>query len=164
MVTLNWFSPLRGTGGDISSRAGRNASGEARRLVALCLVLALLGMVGCNPLAEPDCPDGSDQFVEYQLFMGRGGESGEVVSDAGWAQFLADSVTPRFPDGLTVLDGQGQWRNAAGQVERERSKVLILFAAAGDQGKIDAISSEYEIRFGQESVLRVVGEACVSFS
>ena len=135
-----------------------------RRTAALWLVVALIALAGCNPLAEPACPDGSDAYVEYQLFMGRGGESGEVVSDADWDRFLAESVTPRFPDGLTVLDGQGQWRNSAGRIERERSKVLILFAAAGDQGNIDAISGEYETRFGQESVLRVVGDACVSFS
>ena len=38
--------------------------------------------------------------------MGRNNQSGEVVDDAAWTRFLEDAVTPRFPDGLTVLDGQ----------------------------------------------------------
>lgn len=66
-----------------------------------------------------------------------------------------------------MLDGFGQWRDAAGQIQKERSKVPVLYAT-GDksslQADIDAISSEYEQRFEQESVLRVVDQACVSFS
>ncbi len=98
--------------------------------------------------------------------MGRGGDSGEAVSDLQWEDFLAESVTPRFPDGLTVLDGFGQWRGESGEVQRERSKLLIVFAVEdGTVGsKVDAISAEYEDRFAQESVLRVVREACLSFS
>ena len=160
---MSRLAVFRRPGAGFSAGPVGAAIGEARA-AALCIALALICLAGCVPLADPACPNGSDEFVEYQLFMGRGGQSGEVVSDADWDRFLAESVTPRFPDGLTVLDGQGQWRDSAGQIERERSKVLILFAAAGDQSKIDAISGEYETRFGQESVLRVVGDACVSFS
>ena len=46
--------------------------------------------------------------------MGRGGDAGEVVDDAAWASFLADTATPRFPNGLTVLDARGQWRDPGG--------------------------------------------------
>ena len=126
-----------------------------------------LALAACNPLAGAECPVGSEPYTEYRLFMGRGGVAGEVVGDDDWARFLADSVTPRFPAGLTVLDGHGQWRDASGQIMGERSKVLIIYAT-GDEGsvlgEIDAISNEYEQLFGQESVLRVVNEACVSFS
>ena len=89
-----------------------------------------------------------------------------MVSDEAWAAFLADTVTPRFPDGLTVVDGAGQWRDSAGVILRERSKVLIILTSPGEEGMrlTDEISQEYETRFGQESVLRVVRTACVSFS
>ena len=130
-------------------------------------LLMSLSLAACIPLSAPDCPPGFEPFTEYQLFMGRGGAAGEVVSDQDWDDFLATSVTPRFPDGLTVLDGSGQWRNGAGQVQKERSKILILYAVGDEsslQAYIDAISSEYEQRFDQESVLRVVDQACVSFS
>ena len=76
------------------------------------------------------------------------------------------TVTPRFPGGLTVLDAQGQWRDSAGVVQEERSKLLVILAAPGGDTMrlLDEISEEYERRFDQESVLRVVSDTCVSFS
>ena len=130
----------------------------------VCLVL--IAAVACSEAKPPPCPEGADQFVKYQLFMGRGGQSGEVVDDAAWEAFLGDTVTPRFPDGLTVLDGRGQWRDSEGLIQKERSKVLVILAPPSDGGMrlIDEISEEYERRFDQESVLRVVYDTCVSFS
>ena len=97
--------------------------------------------------------------------MGRSGQSGEVVDDEAWTTFLADTVTPRFPDGLTVLDAQGQWRDPEGLIQKERSKLLVvLVPPGGDHMRlIDEVSDEYKLRFSQESVLRVVSDACVSF-
>ncbi len=132
-------------------------------LTGLVLVLALLA--SCSGEGDAPCPDQTEQFVRYELFMGRSGPDGEVVSDEEWEAFLADTVTPRFPDGLTVLDGRGQWRDSAGLVQRERSKLLVILALPGDgpAGLIGEISDGYKRRFSQESVLRVVSEACVSF-
>ena len=98
--------------------------------------------------------------------MGRSGKYGEIVDDAAWDTFLGDTVTPRFPDGLTVLDARGQWRDSEGLVRKERSKLLVILAPPDDDGmrRIDEISDEYERRFMQESVLRVVDDTCVSFS
>ena len=152
------------------SIAGGRAPWIVRSAVRTGMVLAVVlsfALPACDLLDGSECPPGSESFVEYQLFMGRGGAAGEIVSDADWEDFLAASVTPRFPDGLTVLDGSGQWRDAAGQIEKERSKVLILYATGNEsslRADVDAISSEYEQRFDQESVLRVVDKACVSFS
>lgn len=150
--------------------AGRRAPWPIRSLVlsgVLWTAALSLALPACNPLTGPECPPGFEQYVQYKLFMGRGGAAGEVVSDDDWDKFLAESVTPRFPDGLTVLDGYGQWRDASGRIKQERSKVLILYAAGDEsslRANIDAVSGEYEQRFGQESVLRVVDRACVSFS
>ena len=134
---------------------------------AILVCLAIVAAVACSETREPPpCPDGADEFVKYQLFMGRGGQSGEVVDDATWEAFLGDTVTPRFPDGLTVLDARGQWRGSDGLVQKERSKVLVILAPPSEEGMrlIDEISEEYERRFSQESVLRVVYDTCVSFS
>ena len=132
-------------------------------LTGLVLVLALLA--SCSGDGDAPCPDQTERFVRYELFMGRSGPDGEVVSDEEWEAFLADTVTPRFPDGLTGLDGRGQWRDSAGLVQRERSKLLVILAPPGDGPAvpIGEISDGYKRRFGQESVLRVVSEACVSF-
>ena len=126
----------------------------------------LLLVMGCSQADAPVCPEGTDRFVEYQLFMGRSGPDGEIVDDEAWDTFLADTVTPRFPDGLTVLDGKGQWRGSDGQVKRERSKLLVILAQPGESNDrlIDEISEEYRTQFNQESVLKVVEDTCVSFS
>ena len=74
-------------------------------------------------------------------------------------------MTPRFPDGLTVFDARGQWRGSDGLVQKERSKLLVILAPQGDDSatRIGEVSDEYKRRFGQESVLQVVTDACVSF-
>ena len=141
-----------------------------RIAVLVCATLALLASAACIVDGDddaPGCPDGADPWVKYELYMGRGnGESGLIVSDGLWEGFLADTVTPRFPDGLTVLDGRGQWRGAEGLVQKEQSKVLVILAPPGGDAMrlLDEVSAEYKARFAQESVLRVVSDACVSFS
>ncbi len=130
-----------------------------------CLSIGLLA-AACANTDVPACPEGTDPFVEYRLFMGRNNQTGEVVDDAAWAAFLEDTVTPRFPDGLTVLDAQGQWRGSDGVILRERSKVLIVLAPPGEDRMLltREISDEYKRRFYQEAVLRVVEDVCVTFS
>ena len=77
---------------------------------ALLLALALLPLAAARPAAAqtPTCAAGANPAVEAELFFGRniGGKLG--VTEARWARFLAEEVTPRFPDGLTVLDGTGK--------------------------------------------------------
>ena len=139
----------------------------APRLLALAsLLLAALALLACGGDAEEPCPEGSERYAEYQLFLGRSTGDGGEVSEEEWLAFLADTVTPRFPDGLTVLDAAGQWRDGTGAIQRERSKLLWILAPPGDEARrlIDEISEEYKRRFQQESVLRILGSACASFS
>ena len=137
-----------------------------RILQSALLLIAVFLLAGCGAYPVSTCPEGTDAWAEYRLYFGRSSAGVEVVSDEAWAAFLADTVTPRFPDGLTVVDGAGQWRDSAGVVRRERSKVLIILTSPGAEGLrlTDEISQEYETRFSQETVLRTVATACVSFS
>ena len=136
--------------------------------LAILAFLALAGMLvaACTMTSAPDCPEGADPFVKYQLFMGRSNQTGEVVDDAAWAMFLEDTVTPRFPDGLTVYDARGQWRDSEGQIKKERTKVLVILAPPGEAGLrlIGEVSAEYRRRFSQQSVLQVVYDTCVTFA
>ena len=129
-----------------------------------CLMLAL-AVVACTEADTDDCPEGNENWVEYRLFLGRSAQGVEVVGDEAWSAFLADFVTPRFPDGLTVLDASGQWRNSDGTIERERSKVLLIMAQPESDANrlINEISDEYKRQFSQEAVLQAVTDACVSF-
>src|SRR5215213_5206971 len=105
---------------------------------ALCgaLLVALAtpasGQTNCQPPLEP--------MLDIELLLGRKG------SDARWRQFLAREVTPRFPDGLTVYETTGQWRDPQRNIiVRERSRVLrmIVPVEAAVQDKIDAVADAY---------------------
>jgi hypothetical protein len=67
-------------------------------------------------------------------------------------------ITPRFPDGLTLLSGHGQFRNSAGVIVEEKSFLLILLYPVEDfrasSRRIERIRTLYKERFQQESVLR----------
>src|SRR5262249_25460774 len=88
------------------------------------------------------------------------------VTEKAWARFLADEITPRFPDGLTVYDAAGQYRESpAAKIVRERSKIVMILVEAGDAAmqRIDEIVAAYKKRFRQKSVGVVIKPACVSF-
>lgn len=100
-----------------------------------------------------------------QLFLGRniGGKPG--VSEADFQTFVDLEVTPRFPQGLTVLEGGGQWRGAENTLIREASKVLVLVFPMGQGGmtKVREVREAYKKRFRQEAVLTITQDACVAF-
>jgi len=107
-------------------------------------------------------------YIESRLFFGtERPDGGAAVTDEQFMSFVDKQVTPDFPDGLTVQSGRGQWRDATGTVERERSYELILLypvarERAGDQ-RIEEIRRAYEKAFAQESVARVDGRTRVDF-
>jgi hypothetical protein len=98
-------------------------------------------------------------FIRAELYFGRNRPDGGEVSQKEFDDFLSRFITPRFPDGLTVIKGRGQFLNSEGSVERERSIVLILLypvAARREKHiKIEEIREEDVTRFKQQSVLRV---------
>ena len=126
----------------------------------------LAALLGCASGLQPGCGDGFEEFAEYSLFFGRSDATGaEVVSEEAWNEFLADTVTPRFPAGLTVMDGRGQWQSESGAIQEERTKILYILTGTGD-GEVrllDEVSEEYKRRFEQESVLLTSDTTCVAF-
>jgi hypothetical protein len=98
------------------------------------------------------------------LRIGTHKPGGEVTAGE-WDAFLAEAVTPRFPDGLTVWSAAGQWRGKSQSVEREPSYVVQIAHADSPErdAAIRAIVAEYERRFQQEAVMRVRSATCVSF-
>lgn len=73
-----------------------------------------------------------DKFVEPKeetntvwlldrLYFGRAISEGGEVSEADWDEFIAEIVTPRFPDGLTFWRADGQYQDASGIIIREPS-------------------------------------------
>src|SRR5690606_29921794 len=92
-----------------------------------------------------------------RLYFGRVHACG-MVSEAQWVEFLAEVVTPRFPDGFTVWAADGQWRDPSNRaLVREPTFVLELVHARGRRQDADlkAIVTAYKARYDQQSVLWV---------
>jgi hypothetical protein len=100
-----------------------------------------------------------------ELAFGLSTKGRDTIGETEWAAFLDREVTPRFPDGLTVLSGQGQWRNSSGHIIKEPARVLLVWVRpAGDlEARIDAVRAAWMAEFFQESVLKAVGTSCVGF-
>jgi Protein of unknown function (DUF3574) len=134
-----------------------------RALGPLILAGALAGCATTPP--APACPVGQEYRHTAQLFFGRnvGGKPG--VSEADFRRFVDEELTPRFPDGLTVLDGGGQWRGDENRLIREASKVVLIVLPKGHEvpGRIDAARSAYKTRFHQDAAPLISQSACVSF-
>lgn len=111
------------------------------------------------------CRSGASTLARLELLFGTGKKDGSEVTDAEWRDFLDAVVTPRFPDGLTVLSGYGQWHTDEGNLDRESLRVIVIWYERSKQGeeKIEAIRQAYRQRFDQDSVMRVDGVSCVSF-
>jgi len=128
-------------------------------------LLGILILSGCATLPQAACPAGEKSMLTVQMFFGRniGGRPG--VSDADFRAFSDDELTPRFPDGLTVLDGGGQWKGADNTLIREASKVVMVVAAPSRDltRRIEAVRAAYVTRFRQDSVMVVTQQACVGF-
>ena len=101
-----------------------------------------------------------------ELFFGLSSKDGKGVSEQAWEGFLAEVVTPRFPQGLTVMEARGKWQEGDNKkIVTEASKMLLIVHDGGNEShaKLEAIIAEYKRRFDQESVLRVDTPAKVSF-
>lgn len=103
--------------------------------------------------------------MRAELFFGLS-RPGGVVTEAEFQTFVDVRVTPRFPDGLTLLSGIGQFRDASSTIVVEGSKLLILLHPAGDpraERSIEHIRDDYRRQFQQHCVLRANDLSCVSF-
>jgi hypothetical protein len=124
--------------------------------------IALLGGLAAAQ-ARPvlQCTGAQKPWVVAELLFGR-----SRTGDKAWARFLAREITPRFPDGLTVLDARGQWRAPGNDtITRQRSTVVIIAMppSADNDRHLQEIISAYKTRFDQQSVGLILRPACVSF-
>jgi hypothetical protein len=103
-------------------------------------------------------------LARTELYFGLS-RPGGAVSPEEFQSFVDLEVTPRFPDGSTVVEGRGQFRGGSGVTEREDSRVLILLYALdrSSNARIEEIREAYKGMFDQESVLRADELSCVSF-
>ena len=144
----------------------------------LAVLLVAWTLLPCAPAlardntASPGGPDAACAALQARadlnitLLFGLRRPDGTRVTRRQWRIFLRDVVTPQFPDGLTVVHGDGQWRDRqSGQVRHEPARVVwIVTPALPDlAGRIGTIRNEYRRRFGQQSVGVVAGAGCDAF-
>jgi hypothetical protein len=132
------------------------------------LAAALLALAACTPpapqTAAQACAAPLKHALQIDLYFGLATKDREI-GDVEWAAFLNEEVTPRFPDGLSVLDVAGQYRIPTGRITRERSKLLVVIVldAPAHLPKVQAIVDAYKKQFNQLSVLRVERAICAAF-
>jgi hypothetical protein len=115
-----------------------------------------------RPIARRRAPDGRRHnalaFVRTELFFGTAKPDG-AVTDEEFNAFLDAIITPLFPDGLTVVKADGQFKRADGLTIKEDSFIVVLLYPVDGQKtssrSIDYIRGEYMRLHKQESVLRV---------
>jgi Protein of unknown function (DUF3574) len=126
---------------------------------------ALLLLGACTPQPQTSasaCASPLKPALQVDLYFGRETDKGREITEAEWASFVTAEVTPRFPDGLSVLDVAGQYREPSGRIQRERTKLLVVvvFDAPAHGPKVQAIVETYSRRYGQHSVFRVEHAVC----
>lgn len=113
----------------------------------------------------PTCAAPASRMLRLEVVFGMGRTGAADIDEAEWRAFLDAEVTPRFPDGLTVLAATGQWRNPQGVLVKEAARVLLVWLPdePAAEARIDAVRDAWKTRHRQESVMRVTGTSCVAF-
>jgi Protein of unknown function (DUF3574) len=136
-----------------------------RTIGSVLVISSALALAGSANAQTSDCRLGKSQQIAELMFGRKIGER-VGVSEAQWARFVDREITPRFPDGLSVIDARGQWRDAErNRIVREPSKLvqIVLPGKPDDDARLNEIAAAYKTRFRQQSVGIVVRAACVSF-
>ena len=107
-------------------------------LIAPVLFLGLLGSEAGEAATALHCRAPLEPWTQVDLYLGRGLGGDAVVSEEAFEDFLAEVVTPLFPDGLSVIDVAGQFRDNEGNVVREPTKLLILLVPGGWKARLEA--------------------------
>src|SRR5262249_1825642 len=142
-----------------------------RTLTPLLVVLILAGAAyppthaqSGATAAERMCGPTATAHMRTTLYFGLSRPAGSI-SESQWQNFLRAEVTPRFPDGLTVWQADGQWRRPDGHINKERAKVLLLVheETPAVRSALSAIVAAYKKAFQQESVLWETAPVCAAF-
>ena len=139
----------------------RDVAMRVPRFLAVVLLVALLS--GC---AGIDVTCRGEHKRTAELLFGRNIAGRAGVSEAEFSSFVTREITRRFPDGLTIIDARGQWRDRLrNRTVREPSKVvtIVLPGNSADDERLSQIIEVYKARFKQQSVGLIVRPACVSF-
>lgn len=133
----------------------------SRMTIPGLVAATLLG--GCA--AVPGCAPGLERWTMTELFLGLNWRQG-MVTETQFQDFVAREVTPRLPEGFSVVQAEGAWRSAqTGETIREPSRIIrrLHKAEPAQEVALVAIAAAYKARFEQDAVLRVDTAVCAAF-
>ncbi len=149
-----------------------SAAKQSRAITIVFSALPLFALLGCaEPSAVSPVPyacllPSEQRMLVAELFFGRDIRGRGPLGDAEWSEFAAQMVTPNFPDGFTVTDGNGQWQNpATREITRQPTKIVLVAAKrTPDLGaRLSAVIDAYKVRFNQQSVGIITRDSCAAF-
>ena len=127
----------------------------SRRLIGWVLVIVCAGSIlsyaqesadaiktqQSNAVVRGACSnrDTGQPFARTELVFGRAKPNGSMVTGEEFHGFLNEIITPRFPDGLTVLSGAGQFRGSSGIIVREAAVFAICFTRLATKTAVHAL-------------------------
>jgi hypothetical protein len=109
---------------------------------------------------------GQVPMLVVTLYFGESIPGRAPLTAAEWSAFAAKVITPAFPDGFTVTDGDGQWMDdATHEIVREQSKVLTVAVVPGPglAARVGGVMAAYDKAFEQSSVGVTTAEVCGAF-
>lgn len=133
------------------------------RLAAiLALSLSAAACATAPPARIAACPAGESQIRVAQLFLGA--STTGRLSERALRRFVDQEVTPRFPDGVSVVDGGPQWTGRNEGLIRDSAKVvLIALPDSGDaRARVEAVRDAYRARFGLDSFVAIPPASCMA--
>lgn len=126
------------------------------------LLLAVVPLCGCAMTQSARCPlPDQKMMIVTHLYFGRAG-----VPDHAWRSFESLVIARQFPDGYTVTNGHGAWRDPKSGKRSEEPSTIITIAAtdrAQNSEHIQAVRAAYKDWFQQISVGVVSALACAAF-
>jgi len=125
---------------------------------SLVLLTLLLSLTNCRTLPVTS----TEYWTRTELYFGLKKPGGQIISESEWRAFLNDTVTPLFPDGLTIMQAEGRYRSRTDGLIEEPTRVLVILHQRAD-AKIDHLTRRYIQLFNQESILRSDAPASVTF-
>ncbi len=134
------------------------------RAAALALSWVICGCAAHDP--APCLTPAENRMTLVTLYFGSSLPGGGTLSDMQWAGFVGSVLGASFPDGFTVYDGSGQWRDKAGHIGREPSKIVQIAVVSTDSGlagRVGKVSAAYRAMFHQEAVGVVTQQVCGAF-
>ncbi len=121
------------------------------------LLVALSAGMGAATAQTPTpgwqaTPWADSVMLQTQLRFDLESPDGSGVSDQQWTRFVADTILPRFKDGITVLNAQA----VTGTGSAATRVVVIINPNTPDAaGKFSEIKAAYAQRFGGAKVYQL---------